>query len=280
VAGEARFPFPENVERARIDILDRRGAVLGTAEVVVPAPPPPPEVPPPAPLPRIGVSAPLLTIAAGPSLVWWRPTPENTFALSLAGSGSKNDQAGDVSVRASGAIGRFGVNAAFGYPFLVENAAGSAAWLGGQARVLRLEASTLELGFGLRVGIPVAGEEPTRLEPSIAIGGAAGEITWLGNAGARVRLSDSGGPSGVPQGQAFAMVGATFDPFPWLRTHAELDGSLLFDEAAKSPAAAGVTVGLETGGAFFGGVSLRVSPHNEEGQRSAAGQIAVGFREE
>jgi hypothetical protein len=277
-AGEARFPFPENVDRARIDILDRRGAVLGTTDVVVPEPPPPPAAPKPPP--RIGISAPLLTLAPGPSLLWWRPTPQNAFALGIAGTGSKTERAGDLSVRASGAIGRFGVDASFGYAFAGDRPEGSAAWLGGQVRALRLEASTLELGFALRAGIPVAGDEPTRLEPSIAIGGAAGEITWLGNAGARLRLSDSGGPSNVPQAQAFAMLGATFDLLAWLRTHAEIDGSLLFDEAAKTPAAAGVTVGIEAGRSFFGGVSMRVSPHDEAGHRSVAGQIAVGFREE
>jgi hypothetical protein len=279
VTGEARFPFPENVDQARIDILDRRGAVLGTTEVVVAAPPPAAPKPPPPP-PRIGISAPLLTLTPGPRLLWWRPTSENAFALGVAGAGSKTEQAGDLSVRASGAIGRFGVDASFGYAFAGDTPEGSAAWLGGQVRALRLEASTLELGFALRAGIPVAGDEPTRLEPSLAIGGAAGEITWLGNAGARVRLSDSGGPSGVPRAQAFATLGATFDLVAWLRTHAELDGSLLFDEAAKTPATAGVTVGLEAGRTFFGGASLRVSPLDEAGHRSIAAQIAVGFREE
>jgi hypothetical protein len=278
---EARFPFPENVDQARIDILDRRGAVLGTTEVVVPPPPPPPAAPkPPPPPPRIGISAPLLTLAPGPRLLWWRPTSENAFALGVAGTGSKTERAGDLSVRASGAIGRFGLDALFGYAFAGDTPEGSAAWLGGQVRALRLEASTLELGFALRAGIPVAGDEPARLEPSLAIGGAAGEITWLGNAGARVRLSDSGGASGVPRAQAFAILGASFDLLAWLRTHAEVDGSLLFDEAAKTPATAGVTVGIEGGRSFFGGVSMRVSPHDEGGHRSVAGQIAVGFREE
>lgn len=281
-AAEARFPFPENVERARVDILDRRGAVLGTTEVMIPPPPPPPAAPPPPPPPpRIGVSAPLLSLVAGPSLLWWRPTSENAFALSVSGAGSKNkNRMGDFAARASGALGRFGVDASFGYVFGADRPESSAAWLGGQVRALRLEASMLELGFALRAGIPVAGDEPARLEPSLAIGGASGEITWLGNAGARVRLSDSGGASNVAQAQAFAILGASFDLFTWLRTHAALDGSLFFDEAAKTPAAGGVTVGLEAGRSFFGGVSMRVSPHNEDGERAVAGQIAVGFRDE
>jgi hypothetical protein len=285
-AGEAKFPFPEGVERARIDVLDRRGAVLGTTELAVPVPPPPVVPPPPPPPPRIGISAPLLTLAPGPSLVWWRPTPENAFAVSAAATGSKEQRAGDLSVRASGVLGhvgrsgRVGVDASFGYAFAGDTPGGSAAWLGGQVRALRLEASALELGLALRAGIPVAGDEPTRLEPALAVGGSLGEVTWLGNAGARVRLSGSAGPSGVPQAQAFAMLGATFDLAAWLRTHAEVDGSLFFDEAAKSPGAAGVTVGIEAGKSFFGGVSVRVSPHNEAGTRGATGQIAVGFREE
>ena len=280
VTGEARFAFPGNVERARIDIIDRRGGVLGSTDVAVPAPPPPVVVPPPPPPPRIGISAPLLTLAPGPSLLWWRPTPENAFAVGVAATGSKEQRAGDLSVRASGAQGSFGVNAAFGYAFAGNASEGSAAWLGGQARALRLEASALELGFGLRAGIPVAGDEPVRLEPSLALGGAAGEVTWLGNAGARLRLSGDAGLSEVPQAQAFAMLGATFDLHAWIRTHAEIDGSLFFDEAAKTPGAAGVTVGIEVGRSFFGGASVRVSPHDQSGRRSASGQIAVGFREE
>lgn len=277
---EARAPFPENVERARLDIIDRRGAILGTAEIrFPPPPPPPPPEPPPPPPPRIGITAPLFAFA-GPNLPWWRPTSENAFALSVAGAGSKDESAGDVSARASGAIGRFGVDASFGYVFGSDKPENRTAWLGGQVRALRLDASAFELGFGLRAGIPVAGDEPARIEPSIAIGGAAGEVTWLGNAGTRIRLSDSGGPSGVPAAQAFAILGASFDLFTWLRTHAELDGSLYFDEVVKTPAAGGVTVGMEAGRSFFGGISMRVSPHDGAGQRSVAGQLSLGFRDE
>lgn len=283
-AGDVTFPIPEGVERVRIDLVDARGAVLGSTDVALPPPPPPPVVPPPPPPPpRIGITAPLLVLAPTPSLPWWRPTSQNAFALGGAIAGSKVDRVGDVSVRASGALGRFGVDASFGYAFGGDQpslAIGGAAWLGGQVRALRLDASVLELGFGLRAGVPVQGGDPARLEPSLAIGGAAGEVTWLANAGARVRLAESGGASGVPQAQPFAVVGASFDVFDWMRTHAELDGSLLFDEAAKTPAAGGVTVGVEAGRGFFGGVSVRVSPRDELGGRSAAGQVAVGFREE
>lgn len=84
----------------------------------------------------------------------------------------------------------------------------------------------------------------------------------------------------MPAAQAFAILGASFDLFTWLRTHAELDGSLYFDEAVKTPAAGGVTVGMEAGRSFFGGISMRVSPHDGAGQRSVAGQLSLGFRDE
>ncbi|WP_437534071.1 FecR domain-containing protein [Sorangium sp. So ce726] len=299
----ARIPLPQEALRpgeplrVRLDVADGRGGVIGTSDAELPAAPEAPRAaPPPAPpaAPVLGAYLPLLPMSGVADALWLAPTPPSVAAVGAAAARSGGGWVAAGQVRASGAIGPLGLDVALRSNPAGEGdgaGVGSTGWFGARARVLRLGRSELELGPTLRLGVPMAdGSPPLRIEPGIALGGAAGRFTWVADAGARIRASDdgaavgagdsaAGGEPATPDVQGFLLAGATADPAPWLRLHGALDLHLVHREIRADDVLGGLSAGVEAGSALFGALSVRVSPWRDEGEGLVTAQIAVGFRE-
>ncbi|WP_437869785.1 FecR domain-containing protein [Sorangium sp. So ce363] len=306
----ARIPLPREALRpgeplrVRLDVADGRGGVIGTSDAELPAAPEAPRAaPPPAPpaAPVLGAYLPLLPMSGVADGLWLAPTPPSVAAVGAAAARSGGGWVAAGQVRASGAIGPLGLDVALrSNPAGAGDGAGagSTGWFGARARVLRLGRSELELGPTLRLGVPMAdGSPPLRIEPGIALGGAAGRLTWVTDVGARIRASGDGAAVGAGDGaagsegaaadgepatpavQGFLLAGATADPAPWLRLHGALDLHIVYREVRADDVLGGLSAGVEAGGALFGALSVRVSPWRDEGEGPVTAQIAVGFRE-
>lgn len=280
---EARVPAGDAEDSLRADVVDKRGTVLGTGELIVPA-----RSLPQQKAPDLGLTAPLVQLSAATNVPWWSPTTPTAGSLSVAGGKIGSDSAFIGALRASGGFGAFGVDAMVvmgadtrtGAPSAVDRSA----WLGARWRAYALPGSAIELGPALRVGLPVQGSgPPARLEPSFAVGGARGKLRWVGNITGRVRLGAAGADrTPVPAGQTSLLAGGTYEFLPWLRASALLDGHLLFsypvDGKAKSVLPVGaVGLGVEAGTWIFGGLSGRFGPWNQAGD-AFTGLLTIGLR--
>lgn len=270
----------------RLDVIDDRGGVLGTAQAAAPPPDrPEPDAPAQAPreprYPVLGAWAPMLSVSPAIDTLWLSPTPPDAVSAGAGLGRSEQGVSAQAQARVSGSIGPLGLDAAVRSGASGDPALGSGGWAGARVRVLRLGRSELELAPALRAGFPLAASGPAaRLEPSLAAGGAIGRLSWLVNGGARVRLEDDGGASGVPSAHGFLLAGVTYDPAPWLRLHAAVDGHLLYDTPiVDEPVRGGISVGAEAGGPIFGGAAVRVGPPGEPGEGIIAGQLVVGVRD-
>jgi hypothetical protein len=278
----ALVPMRGSFEDLRIDVVDGRGGVLGTA-VLPDAPAPVPAAPAPAPerIPRIGVASAAWQLSPHTNVLWWSPTTPDAVVLSAtADTRTEGGWGIQGQALATGGFGPFGLEA-----LIRSNAAGedrmadSSAWFGGRWRAFRIGAAELEGGAALRLGVPVSSDAPPeQLEPALALGGVVGPRTWLISLGARVRLRDAEDRTAVDPGQIFLLAGGTFDLTPWMRAHAVLDGHLFFTEGSDSVAGGGgLGVGLEAGDPFFGAISARMSPWRAADGLFAA-QISFGVR--
>ncbi|WP_272828140.1 FecR domain-containing protein [Sorangium sp. Soce836] len=308
----ARIPLPPEAARpgeplrVRLDVADGRGGVLGTSDVELPAAPGPARaaVPPPPAAPVLGAYLPLLPVTAAADALWLGPTPPAVVAVGAAAVRAGGGWVAAGQVRASGAIGPLGLDAALrSNPAGDGEGGGSTGWLGARFRAVRLERSALELGPTLRLGVPLAdGGPPVRVEPGVALGGAAGRLTWVVDAGLRIRAgrggegaadgeggtaggeggaagASGGGAPAAPPSQGFLLAGAAADAAPWLRLHGALDLHLVHRDDGANDVLGGLSAGAEAGGALFGALSVRVSPWREAGEGPVTAQIAVGFRE-
>ncbi|WP_433934613.1 FecR domain-containing protein [Sorangium cellulosum] len=300
----ARIPLPPDATRpdeplrVRLDVADGRGGVLGTREVDLPAAkvaPPGATAPAPPALPVLGAYVPMLPVSAVADVLWLGPTPPAVVAAGAAASRAGDGWVAAGQVRASGAIGPLGLDVALrSSPAGDGEAAGSAGWLGARFRVVRLGRSAFELGPTLRLGVPLADAgPPVRIEPGVALGGAADRLTWVVNAGARIRVADDGGAAddgsaaggegggelAAPPAQGFLVAGGTADAAPWLRLHGALDLHLVHRDGGANDVLGALSAGAEAGGALFGALSVRVSPWRGAGEGPVTAQIAVGLRE-
>ncbi len=246
----------------RLDVVDGRGAVLGTTTADLTPPPPPPQPPPVVEvIPRIGVDAPLWSLSPRTDVFWFAPTASNAASggVATASDGSKAMIQGQI--RASGAIGPLGIDASLRSSATGDAPTDSSAWLGARYRLVRLGLARFELAPAIRVGIPLAsGGPPARFEGAVAAGGVSGRVTWLADLGLRVRLRDDDGLGGAPPIQGFLLGGATVDAASWLRGHVLLDAHVIGADAGHGDLLGGLGAGIEAGGVLFGAASLRVSP--------------------
>lgn len=277
------FTLPAGVDPSRIDVVDDRGAVLGTAQgAAAGATPDAPRPPAPAPIRdlQIGAYAPLWQVSPVSGVLPFAPTPPDGASVSAGVVRARTGWALQGQARASGSIGPVGLDAA-----LRSNGTGgdttadSSAWLGVRYRVLRLGQADLEVAPSLRAGFPAsAAAAPVRIEPALGVGGVAGRFTWLLDVGARLRAKDDHGTSGTPPAQGFVLAGGTMDVLSWLRINAALDAHLVYADSGARSLLAGLGAGIEAGGAIFGGLGFRASPWTEPGLGPFTAQLSLGFR--
>ncbi|MGK3996260.1 hypothetical protein [Sorangium sp. So ce1024] len=312
----ARIPLPPEAARpgeplrVRLVVADGRGGVLGAREVELPAAPdaPRPTAPPlPPAAPVLGAYLPLLPASAVADVLWLGPTPPAVVAAGAAASRAGGGWVAAGQVRASGAIGPLGLDVALRSNTAGDGeAVGSAGWLGARFRAVRVGRSAFEFAPTLRLGVPLADAgPPVRVEPGVALGGAEGRLTWVLNAGMRIRVEGAeggaaggeggaagdgaagDGPAGAgaraalaaPPTQGFLVAGGTADAAPWLRLHGALDLHLVHRDGGEDDVFGALSAGAEAGGALFGALSVRVSPWRGAGEGPVTAQIAVGFRE-
>ncbi|MEO7331072.1 MAG: hypothetical protein ABI193_21025 [Minicystis sp.] len=263
----------------RVDVVDRYGRVLGSSEVIIDAPA---ALPAPAPVieapVRIGVTAPFTLVSSALDVAWWSPTAHDAFVFAGTADTGNDRSGGQLTVRGSGQLGAFGVDAAL-ITGAYGHAASDSAWLGARYRPFRARASLCEGAFALRLGVPLdADAPPPRIEAAFAIGGALGRFTWLGNLGGRARFGDDLARANVPQVQGFLLAGGTMDLLTWMRLQALLDSHLLYDDRGGALLGrGGFGFGLELGTTFFGSAAVRLSPWRDQGGLFSA-QLAIGVR--
>ena len=265
----------------RLDVVDGRGAVLGTTTADLTPPPAPPKPPPVEEIvPRIGVDAPLWSLSPRTDVFWFAPTASNAASGGVVTASDGGEAMIQGQVRASGAIGPLGVDASLRSSATGEAPTDSSAWLGARYRLVRLGLARFEFAPAIRVGIPLAnGGPPARFEGVVAAGGVSGRFTWLADLGLRVRLRDDDGLGGAPPLQGFLLAGVTTDPASWLRVHALLDAHVLGADAGNGDFLGGLGMGLEAGKALFGAASVRVSPFTNAGDSVFNAQLSIGVRE-
>jgi hypothetical protein len=268
----------------RVDVVDDRGVLLGTSTVAPPAQAVLPAVEKARP-PLLGPYAPLWQATPGADVLPFAPTPPNGAAASVGLLREPGAWGFQGQVRASGAVGPLGLEAALHSTTTDGKTADGAAWLGARWRVLRLEASLLEVAPSIRVGVPASsGGVPTQVEPGVALGGAARQFTWVVDAGGRIRTGPDNSGTGVPVGQGFVLAAGTMDVISWIRLNASLDAHVIVRDAAQpqgpdqKSGIAGLGVGLEAGTVVYGGLGLHVSPWSDPGVGPFTAQLALGFR--
>jgi hypothetical protein len=281
----------------RVDVVDDRGAVLGTSDFAPPAAPAPaPVAPGKVRFPVLGAYAPMWQISPSADVLWFAPTPLLGAAVSAGMVESQGRWTTEGQVRGSGTIGPVGLEASLRSTTTDGRTADASGWLGLRVRVLRIEGADvtrddgptlrsigLEVAPSLRIGFPASETGmPAQIEPAVAVGGAvgtpAGLVTWVGDAGGRLRLQSDGSMAGVPTGQAFLLAGGTLDVRAWLRLNALLDAHLVVRDGGARNGVGGLGVGIEAGGAVYGGLSLHLAPWSDPGIGPFAGQLAIGFR--
>jgi hypothetical protein len=272
----AAGPLPDKV---RLDVVDDRGGVLGTTEWARPA-----GVAEPAERPRvpqIGASAPLWQLSPSSDVIWSAPTTPAGAAVGVGLAHGKVGWTFQGQVRAGGAVGPVGFDAALRTDTTDAKTSDGAAWLGARVRVLRLGDSRLEMAPALRIGFPIASQgAPARLEPALAVGGVAGRFSWLADVGARVRLAKDDGLTGTPSAQGFVLAGGTADVARWLRFNAVIDAHLVVRDGGTKNVLAGLGAGVEAGTWIYGGLGLRLAPWTDPGLGPFTGQLTLGFRSE
>jgi hypothetical protein len=263
--------------------ISTRAAAASAAEPVpgsAPAPAPHPTAPEPEPAapPVLGAWAPMWQPSPITDVLWTSPTAPDAASLGAGVSSSDGSIGVTGQARASVSVGPVGLEAAIRTPSTAASAPNSAGgWLGVRGRILRLGAAELEIAPVLRLGLPATSGAPARIEPSVAIGGAEGRVTWLLDLGGRVRLAeDTSGAT--PATHGFALLGASLDPVSWLRAYALVDAHLLANGQASREGRGGLTLGLEVGEKIFGGAGLRVGPWHEPGAGVVSGQLSIGIR--
>lgn len=265
----------EAVDRVRIDVVDHRGAVLGTtAWAAAPAASPAATAPP-----QIGAYAPLWLISPSADVLWLAPTLPDGAAVSVGLARAKSAWTFQGQVRASGNVGPVGLDAALRTDTADGQSVDGSAWLGARVRVLRLAGARFEIAPALRVGLPISSAgTPVQLEPAVALGGVAGRFTWLADVGARVRPAKDEGGTGTPVAQGFLLAGGTVDPVSWLRVHAAIDAHLVARDGGAKDVLAGFGAGVEAGTSIYGGLALHLAPWADPGLGVFTAQLALGFR--
>jgi len=259
------------------ELVDGSGNLLGRSEIDAP----PAALPPPAaPIPTVGIVAPPLPISTSTDVLLYSPTAPTAFAVTTSADRVGGEYGIQGMARAMAGLGRFGLEASMATRSTADGAiADESAWFGARIRTYRADKGAFEHAFALRASLPASYSAPgARLEPSSAIGGVHGRATWLLNAGARIRLSDSAERTATPSAQGFLLAAATWSIHPVARLYAMVDTHLLpkVDEGLR--ARGGASFGIEAGTLVFGGFGMRVSPFDDVGGPVTL-QLALGFRE-
>lgn len=275
----AIVPLAGSLAPTRIDVVDGRGGVLGTATPSLADTAPPP-APPPVAIPHLGAYVPMWQISPTTDVLWSSPTAPLEAAVSAGTIRARGAWRFQGQVRASGAVGPVGLDAAVRSNATGDTVSDGSAWFGARVRALRIGNAEFELGPLVRIGVPVVSAgAPARLEAGLALGGAAGRFTWLVDLGGRARLRDDGGAAGAPPAQGFLLAGATLDVAPWLRLHALADAHLVRRDSAASEFLGGLGAGIEAGRAVFGSFGFRASPWPDPDAGAFAAQLAIGVRQ-
>lgn len=266
----------------RFDVTDERGHLLGTNSIVVPEKPVPP--PPVKPLPRIGLKLPPPRPAGVTGLPWLSPTAPLAGGIGIAGGITANGSVLQGNVRASGSIGRFGVDTMVesppfenAYPAIVDYpATENMAWLGARYRVYRRADAAIEVAPTVRLGLPMVWRgQPLRLDVGGAVGGTRGRASWLVNAGGLFVLGDT--PL-VPRFSPYVVAGGTYDLLEWLRAYAAADVHWMIAADGRDVVPFGLSGGIELGRNYFVSLGGWVGrAESVEWKAAATGMLSFGI---
>ncbi|MBK8251624.1 MAG: FecR domain-containing protein [Polyangiaceae bacterium] len=292
----AAVPAPSEGSGLRADVVDSRGYVLGTGDLMRPKVEKPKPPTAPVKIPSIGFTTEEWQPSSVTGIRFWSPTARN------AGNAAVQTQIGSGGAgfrfqgSATGGVGPLGFDATIrshvlGYvdgsdPNNPDPVQDDSAWLGARARLFRVGNADLEAGIAARFGFPVGANAPgERVEFSAALGGVVRSYTWLVNIGARARVGDGG--TFVPDDHLFLLAGGTATWRSWLRFGAALDAHLVRLEGTDANGGdmdlrGGLSLQAEAGAIVYGAIALRLSPWEDDGSRFASGifsgQIALGLR--
>lgn len=265
----------------RIEVVDGWGRLLGSAGDERSAPVAPGVSPSEEALVR-----PVLGAVAIPWAVdsvvprWWSPTAETAFSVSAGLEQRFEGDApnGQVLVQASGNLGPLSMDASVRSDDTSDGpGTNEFAWLGLRYRMYQSNDGLLQVGAGLRGGMPSTSDAGGyQLETGIALGGRYGIFTWLVSTDFDLD-GDTAAFRFVPSGAA----GVALDPLSWLRVFSVIDAYSLRVSGALTDvnAGGGLTLGAEAGHYVFGSLAVRVTPFDAPFAAVAA-HAALGFRME
>lgn len=233
-----------------------------------------------APLERLGVTAPIVSPSPLDNVTWWAPTHADAVSVGATGYRKGERWGSQFTVRGSGSLGAFGLDALVATPEVAGSAADDSAWFKLRWRSVRTRDASLELGPAAELGIPLTTASPaTRAGLGIALGGALDRFSWLANAGGRARLTDNAQRLEAPDAQGYLLFGSSYDAEEWLRVYTLLDAHALdHPEDDAFAVRGGLSIGGELGSRVFASAALRASPWDDAGG-TLLGQLSVGVRD-
>ena len=273
----AQVPLPDDASgSARLDVVDQRRRVLGSAVATLdqPAVPLAPGKRPPPP----GVTAPPIPLSEATSTTWLGPGAVSAGYAGASIAVRDGIAVAQLLAAASGRSGPLGFDARVASnPLGDDVGADGSAWLGARWMLQDPIGGGLGIEPGLRVGVPMASSGPeTRLEPNVALGALAGRWTWVVDVGLRQAIENDSRRSPTPDSHGFLLAGGTYEPLRWLRAFSVLDGHVMDADGLRGRG--GMAVGAEAGTVLFGNLAVHASPWDDAGGLVST-HFAVGIRE-
>ena len=175
-------------EATRVDVVDGHGSILASGIVRPPKDEPAARTPSPRRR-HIGPTLSPRPFSPRVDVMAWAPTTRSAASLgSTVDSGNGGRQGMSVDAFAAGGFGALGIEVGARHRRAVDGTYSDTSGLvGGRFRLL--DRSQLQIAAGARLAFPLDDSgPPVRLEPTMALGAAHGDWSWLANVGGRVRV--------------------------------------------------------------------------------------------
>lgn len=185
-----------------------------------------------------------------------------------------------IDARGSGMIGPVGLDLALRTRLSGERASDGLVWTGARVPFYTAKEHRFTAGMMLHGQLPTTQQaaDPA-IEPALALGGLRGSLSWVVNAGGRVRLGHQEERLASAAGQGFLVAGLALKMSPWVRGYVNVDGRWLAEPPEGEALRAGGTLGVEIGKTWFAGAAARLGLREPSTQGATTLQLTIGLRD-